>query len=182
MKTRFLRWEAPNSEARRLRQAPTYPSRANSPTTLRHCVVNKETWDVLNKNESGSNHPNNAGVLKPKAAASSLDAGTLSCLTEVLAGEASADEVHGLQFVSAYRGDVAILSLRGASASPGRLHCVRVVLDLPLALKTRTIEAKIQTTNSAEEASIRPKPHGRFEQSRNSPRYRWRLRAYDPLT
>jgi hypothetical protein len=35
MKTRFRRWEAPNSEARRLRQTASYPSRESSPSTLR---------------------------------------------------------------------------------------------------------------------------------------------------
>jgi hypothetical protein len=71
--------------------------------------VNKQTWDVLNNDESGSKLPNKAGEFKPKARASALNASAFSGLREVLAGEPPGEEIDGREFVALERADVFIV-------------------------------------------------------------------------
>jgi hypothetical protein len=55
---------------------------------------NKEVWDVLHDDVSGSNLANESGVFSPKTGTLSVDSCLFPGNAEILAGESSADEVN----------------------------------------------------------------------------------------
>jgi len=116
-------------------------------------------WDVLDDDISRFKLANDPSEFGPKTRALSVDPGSLAGDGEVLAGEASADEVDGGEVVGAGVSDVPeplgvgeVLGKDGAA--------VGVLLDLPGDAHPCSLEAEVEAADACEErADIqRPSP------------------------
>ena len=90
---------------------------------------NNEGCDVLNDDEAGSNHANDAGVLAPESAPLSVDALATPRVADVLAGESTTDDVDMLKLLSCAPDVFVPRGVRPVLRE--HLAAVRIDLDLP---------------------------------------------------
>lgn len=117
-----------------------------------------ESWDVLHDRISGAKLANDPSELRPKTRAGSVDPGSLAGEADVLAGEATADQVHRLEVVGADGADVVeTLGIWKVLGEDGL--AVGVELDLPGGLHPRPLEAEVEAADASEEgADIQRRP------------------------
>jgi len=119
---------------------------------------NKEVWDVLHEDVSGSNLANESGVFSPKTGAGSVDSCEFPGNAEILTGESSADEVNvspegsSIQFGNVGM-DGGRIQLPVWSGHPTEENFLRVLFDFAVgngAEPSRLFESITESSNSAE--------------------------------
>jgi hypothetical protein len=112
----------------------------------------EEGRDVLHDDVAGSKLANDPGELGPKTRAGAVDPGSSAGAAEVLAGEAAADEIDGVELTGA---DLAhVLESDGVREVPGEdCPAVGVLLDLPGDLHPRPLEAELESPDAGKEAA-----------------------------
>jgi hypothetical protein len=119
-------------------------------------AVSSEARDVLNENPLGSQLSHQPRELAPESASLAVDACSEPSGTDILAGEPSCDEIHGLELGVGDGSDVVKASdIWPVSSEHTQAEGVR--LDLPSALHAGPLEAEIHASNPGKQAS---EPHG----------------------
>lgn len=109
-------------------------------------------WNVLDDDVSRSKLANNPSELGPKTRAGAVDPGSLAGDGEVLAGEASADEVDGGEVMGANLSDI-LESLGVGEVLSEDGSTVGIDLDLPSDPHAGSLEAESKAADPFEEAA-----------------------------
>ncbi|HKB50994.1 MAG TPA: hypothetical protein VKC63_06150 [Solirubrobacterales bacterium] len=112
----------------------------------------EEGGHVLHDDVSRSKLANDPGELGPKTRAGAVDASSSTGATEVLAGEAAADEIDGVELAGSDLPHV--LESGGVGEVPGEDGPAEgVELDLPGDAHPRSLEAEVESADSRKEAA-----------------------------
>lgn len=130
------------------------PARGQVSENTSKPLVTSESWDVLHDDVSGSKLANDPSELGPKTRALTVDASLVASDAEVLAGEASADEVDGGEVVCSDRSHV--FESLGVGEVLGEYgSAVGVELDLPEGAHSGSLEAEVEAADPCEERADR---------------------------
>jgi len=120
------------------------PAGGQVPENVSH-PSNKETWDILHEDVTGSYRANASGKFGPEPSVVGRPQSS-SSEGDGLAGEAPADEIDGLDLFPSDFTDVAI-SLHPRPVLLQHGGAERIVLNLPRHTHSRSLKSKIQTAN-----------------------------------